>query len=200
MKRLRKLASPAGFTLAETLLAVLILLLVSTIVATGMPAARSAYEKVVIGSNAQATLSTVVTALRNELGTAWDISVEADGKSATYFSAETGARARLAMGTYTGVNGAAIPTIIIQDYALAVGFNDAAAGQGTERPLVSARATAGDLSVAYGTISYAYNAATGTGTVLITDLAVSWNGRPLATLEELEIPVVVPAPTATPAP
>ena len=61
MKRKRKLRSNKGFTLAETLLAVLILLLVSTIVATGIPAARNAYEKVVEASNAQAVLATAAT-------------------------------------------------------------------------------------------------------------------------------------------
>ena len=49
-----------GFTLAETLLAVLILLLVGVIMTTGIPAAKNAYEKVVVASNAEVLLSTTI--------------------------------------------------------------------------------------------------------------------------------------------
>ena len=59
MKRLNKLKRKSGFTLAETLLAVLILLPVSGIVETGIHVARNIYQKVVIGANAQALLSTL---------------------------------------------------------------------------------------------------------------------------------------------
>ena len=58
----KKLKGKSGFTLAETLLAVLILLLVSTIVANGIPVARNVYNNVIIGANAQMLLSTAVTA------------------------------------------------------------------------------------------------------------------------------------------
>ena len=44
---IRKLRSNDAFTLAETLLAILILLMVSAIVAAGIPVAKNAYEKVV---------------------------------------------------------------------------------------------------------------------------------------------------------
>lgn len=72
MKKLyeNRIIGRRGFTLAETLLAVLILLLSSAIVAAGIPAAKSAYEKVVLASNAEVLLSTAMSSLRNELGTA----------------------------------------------------------------------------------------------------------------------------------
>lgn len=97
MKAARKLESRSGFTLAETLLAVAILLLVSVIVATGMPAARQAYEKVVLASNAEVLLSTAASTLRDELGTAWKVEEYEGpyGKGITYFSADTGTRATL---------------------------------------------------------------------------------------------------------
>lgn len=102
MKRNRKPRRLAGFTLAETLLAVLILLLVSVIVATGVPVAKNAYEKVVLGANAQMLLSTAASALRNEVGTAYGkIEIEnvtRDGESypaLVYTSSATGARAAL---------------------------------------------------------------------------------------------------------
>lgn len=87
---MRKLKGRGGFSLAEMLLATLILLLVATIMTTGLPAAKTAYEKVILGSNAQLLLSTTVTALRDELGTAWD--VEVNGTTVTYSSANTGTK------------------------------------------------------------------------------------------------------------
>lgn len=61
--------------MAEALVATLILLLVSIILATGIPAAMRAYNNVVLASNAEVLLSTTMTALRNELGMATDIRV-----------------------------------------------------------------------------------------------------------------------------
>ena len=99
MRAGKKLKSRAGFTLAETLLAVMILMLVSSIVVSGMPVAKNAYEKVVLASNAEAFLSTAAQALRDELGTAWNVEY-ADG-ALTYFSADTGMRCKL----YKGADG-----------------------------------------------------------------------------------------------
>ena len=91
-----KLRSSKGFSLAETLLAVLILLLVSVIVANGVPAARNAYEKVIVASNAQALLSTTANALRDELGTAWDVKQESE-TSVSYYSTNTGSRSVISL-------------------------------------------------------------------------------------------------------
>lgn len=84
----------AGFTLAETLLAVLILLLVSSIVAMGVPVAKQAFEKVTLAGNAELLLSTAVSTLRDELGTAWDVQA-ATGGGVIYYSADTGNRSKL---------------------------------------------------------------------------------------------------------
>lgn len=62
-----------GFTLAETLIAVLILLMVTGIVAAGIPAASNALNRAVDASHAQLLLSTTMTSLRNELGSARSI-------------------------------------------------------------------------------------------------------------------------------
>ena len=67
-----------AFTLAEALVAIIILLLVTIIVATGIPAAIRAYDRVVIASNAEVLLSTSMSALRNELGTAKDVDVSSN--------------------------------------------------------------------------------------------------------------------------
>ena len=93
----KKRNSRAGFTLAETLMAVLIMLLVSGIVAAGIPAAKNAYEKVVLASNAEVMLTTAESALRDELGTAWNVEPVSNSTSITYFSADTGMRSKLAM-------------------------------------------------------------------------------------------------------
>ncbi len=92
----KKLNSRAGFTLTEMLLAVLILLMVSVIVITGIPAAKNAYEKVVLASNAQVLMSTTITTLRNELGTANDIKGDdTAGMGVTYYNMTRGAVSRI---------------------------------------------------------------------------------------------------------
>ena len=58
----RKLNSKKGFTIAEMLVAIIILLMVSSIVASGIPVARDAYEKVVLTSNAEILMSTAISA------------------------------------------------------------------------------------------------------------------------------------------
>ena len=66
----RKLKSKVGFTLTELLLTTLILLMVSSVVAVGVPTAANAYFKVIDAANAQILLSTTVTKLKNELSLA----------------------------------------------------------------------------------------------------------------------------------
>ena len=63
----------SGFSLAETLVALLIVLMVSSILVAGLPAAFQAYSKVVDGANAQVLLSTGATRIRDELGFATDV-------------------------------------------------------------------------------------------------------------------------------
>ena len=87
----------AGFTLAETLVAVLILLMVTAVVAAGIPVAINAYYKVVDSANAQVLLSTSITAMRNELEFAKDVEI-AQGDSnltITFISADTGVKSKI---------------------------------------------------------------------------------------------------------
>lgn len=160
MKRLRKLKNNAGFSLAEMLMAVLILLMVSVIVATGLPAARNAYEKTVIGANAQAMLSTAVSALRDELGTAWDVKIDDNatkttGTYITYFKADTGTRAMLSnKGVVDDEGNAVYPSLVLQDnIAVENAFiHDALHKDGSARALVPDAKT--DLYVTYDSVSY----------------------------------------------
>lgn len=96
---LKKNRSSEGFSLAETLVALIIILLVSSVVAAGMPAATQSYLKVRESANAQVYLSTVLTELRNEFTTAREIKpVEGGlqyinpitGESTIIFNSETG--------------------------------------------------------------------------------------------------------------
>ena len=62
MKNLkRRLRSKKGFTLAEVFIALLIMLMVSAVVAAGIPAASKAYDKTVTAANAQTLLSTTLS-------------------------------------------------------------------------------------------------------------------------------------------
>lgn len=101
MRLNKKLNNRSGFTLAETLLAVLILLLVSVIVANGIPVARNVYNRVIVGANAQVLLSTAATALRNELGTARDVTV--DNGAVIYYKASLNTYAKLSVDAKEGI-------------------------------------------------------------------------------------------------
>ena len=106
-KVLHNLNNKSGASLAEMLITVLILLMVSSVVAGGVPAAARAYQNAVDAANAYTLLSTTVNALRSELSTAWGIDVDAEGNTVTYFSARTGAKTKLYVENHT---------IMVQDY------------------------------------------------------------------------------------
>ena len=187
----KKLKDNKGFTLAETLLAVIILLLVSTIVATGMPAAKSAYEKIVVAANAQVLLSTGATALRDELGTAWDVKVEDDKKTVTYNSSDTGGKSQIFL------NSEDQDKIYIQEYVKNDYLNLVeGTSVGEKRLLVSDKAANGDLVITYEGIEQ--DSEDNPTSVVITGLIVkNGEGREMASLgSDLTIPVFSFAPTS----
>ena len=73
---LRKIDNKKGFSIAELLVAILILSMVSIVVAGGIPVARDAYYKITVSANAQVMLSTAISSLRNEIGTASAVYLE----------------------------------------------------------------------------------------------------------------------------
>ena len=75
-----------GFSFAELLAAILIMLMATSIVTAGIPSAINAFENVVVGSNAQVLLSSTINALRNELCTAINIEYNSSGSNRTYLS------------------------------------------------------------------------------------------------------------------
>ena len=165
-----KLKSRRGFTLAETLLAVLILLLVSAIVATGMPASTNAYNKIVLGANAKVMLSTAITALHDEIGTAWKVVKTALGsKELVYFNASTGAKSKISLDDDKSIQ--------VQDYLSLSGdlIHDVDYNKSTTRHLV-ADSKAG-MYVTYKEISF--NAVTGIVTINGLKVCKKSNGATL---------------------
>ena len=140
----QKLKRESGFTLAETLMAVLILLMVSAVVATGIPAAANAYNKAVDAANAHVLLSTMVTALRDELGMAKE--VEVDGTTVTYYSADNRSMSKLSVSD-TGID--------VTEYVNYVVSGDTASG--VKRKLVSEKAITANLTVSYSGVAASFN-------------------------------------------
>ena len=91
----QKLQKSEAFTIAETLVAVLILLMVSGIVAAGMPAAIHAYQGVELASNSELLLSTTISELRNELGVSKNVTVENTKKAVTYYNESNNMMSRI---------------------------------------------------------------------------------------------------------
>ena len=107
----RKDNHSAGFTLMELLLTMFILMIVTTVVATGFPYAKDAYDKVVLAANAEVVLSTGMSTLRNELGTAQNVTV--NGTTVTYYNTTRGAESKISRGDVDAANAA-----MLQRYSL----------------------------------------------------------------------------------
>lgn len=159
MSTRKRRKSSAGFTLAETLLAVLILLMVSSIVAAGVPAAKNAYEKVVLASNAEILLSTTMSsALRNELGLASKVEVKKISKNEEetaiiYYNNTIGATSQICLNgdLDTDARKPQEPddVIMYQRYAK----TDMSAGSDATR-LISKEASTNGLYVTYDFVEY----------------------------------------------
>ncbi len=164
----QKLSSHSAFTLAETLITVLILLMVSAVVAGGIPAASNAYAKAVDAANAHVLLSTTVNALRSELSTAWNVESAKDGNGISYSSSTTGSQSKLF------ISGG---MIMLQEYS------DYKTEDSTEstpavppRPIVSEAMTIkGKLSIACDGITYNQE----TGIVTVKGLQVLKGRQPI---------------------
>jgi prepilin-type N-terminal cleavage/methylation domain-containing protein len=95
-ERLKKrLREERGFTLVELLVSTIVLLLATSIVATGIPVARNAIMRLVDTANARTLLSTTTTVLREQLGFANSITPSADSKSVTFIDGRTGGKSKI---------------------------------------------------------------------------------------------------------
>ncbi len=95
-KNKMKIKNRAGFSLTELLVVVLILGMVSSVVAGGIPVAKQAYTKVTVSANAQVLLSTTISALRSELGPS-HVSAEDNttANTITYLSGKNGTKSKI---------------------------------------------------------------------------------------------------------
>ena len=185
MRIKEKLKNRSGFTLAETLLAVLILLLVSVIVANGIPVAQNVYNNVIIGANAQVLLSTAVTELRNELGTAQRVEVATGNDSITYYNATIQAYSRISKGSDPA-------SIKVYPYLDPTDLTKMIPGS-VQRDLVSNEASNGDLFVTYGSVQKSSDIVTFTG---IEVKRIVGSDAIIASLDELKIRLTPVSPDA----
>lgn len=161
----------AGFSLMETMITVLILLMVSSVVAAGVPLAMNAYRAVLNAANAEVLLSSTVTRLRDELGEATDIAVGDDNASIT-FTGANGFRCMLYLGGEEGIM-----------------LRETVGEEERTRALVSRAASNQNLHTEYsgaggGAISYS------DGVIVINNLSVKNGADVLTSLSELRIRVL----------
>lgn len=101
-----KIKSESAFTLVETLYTMMIFLMVTTIVATGIPTATMVYKKIILSANADMLLSTTISALKNELANSGDVQVKRDlsGNKTTvyYYSPDFHTYSRITIDTDGG--------------------------------------------------------------------------------------------------
>ncbi len=196
-----KLNQQLGFSLAETLVAILILLMVSAVVAGGVPAASNAYSKAVDAANAQVLLSTAATALRDELGTAKKVNISTDGtdgKTVRYYSADNGNYSELSMGETDDRR----PVILLTSYLGDTigdpvsddsddsGDTTAFGAKTVQWELVSQAAITKKLGLTYDDVSFSDGSDGNYGIITFTDLKVLKNNNILAELDKLEIKVI----------
>ena len=185
MKRIKqKRNRRSGFTLAETLLTVLILLLVTETVATGIPVARDAYEKVVLTANAEVLLSTTVSSLRNELGMAENVKI--DGTKISYYNTARKTNSQICLNSDLSDGKTTDPDrmIMYQRYV----SSDLSAGGSASR-LVSKAASNKNLYVTYESASYSSGIVSFSGLKVCreTDTAAS---NPLTERDTLSVRVI----------
>ncbi len=174
-----RIKNRSGFTLAETLLAVVIVLMVATIVAAGVPTAANTYTKVIDSANAQALLSTTMARLRDELGTATDISF--DGTTITYTNGSGSPTKIYLGGTTAGATAGNDESsgIYIQEY---VGI--AEDEEEYKHLLVSDAASNRNLHATFESAAYSG------GVITITNLAVKKEDNTLAEVDTFKIKVL----------
>ena len=151
----KKNSGRRGFTLAETLVALLILLMVPSVVAAGIPAASNAYRRVVDSANAQVLLSTTVTAMRNQIEFSKDVTVSGD--KVIFTSTADGAKSSISNSD----NG-----VLLTEY---INYDDSG---GSPRLLVSEKAATNDLFLKYETVT------SSNGIVTFTNLTVAKKASP----------------------
>ena len=140
-KRLQATSGRArgGFTLVELIATMAVLLLVGSVVATGVPVAQQAYTNAVDASNAQLLLSTCATSLRDRLAVADPATIEtstpaADASEKTYVTFES-----METGLLTQIKSSADQGLFVQEAPTA----EASEALVSKTPLVPGKAAIG---------------------------------------------------------
>ena len=157
--RKRITGNQSGFSLAETLVALLVLTLVSVMMVNGIRLAVREQRKITDKANAQILLSTTVTELRSRLMNAYDISVS-EGENEISFS-DWSTKNRL--------------IIVSEPDGIRISYGD------EKKLLVTSEAASKDMHVE---CSFAYD---GSGLISIKEIKVKKEGNVLAELEEFLI-------------
>lgn len=187
LKQRRAGCHVAGFSLTEMLVTLLILTLASTLMATGIPVAVDTYQKTVNSANAQVALSTTVTVLRSELGSATELKPDGD---VLYY--------RCSEGTWASITNAEldedgepvyrclVKSFFSEDPATEelspITTTEGEKSVQVSYPLISDAAVTEPLYVQVGSI-----AKDGDNTVKVEDLEVTDGTNVLASIDTLEI-------------
>ena len=178
MRLVHRLDNRDGFSIAEMLVAILILLMVSSVVAGGIPVARDAYNKVTVSANAQVVLSTAISALRNELAVASDVEIE--GTSVSFTNPDTGGKTTISCDS---------DDIKIQD-TISIGI---VTGKPSDKRLLVTLASAGNdkLHVTYESVGTS-DSITNNGIITFTNLQVKREGDTTARvkLDSLSVRII----------
>lgn len=201
----------AGFSLAETLLAVLILSIAAMLLANGVPFAKSAYEDVVVSANARMLLSNTVSALRNELGTAMNVVVDPVERSIVYYSTDIHSNSKIYLYQSSVESGSLLVdeaetdpqpngTIMLQQYYTIDANVANLAGLAVQpRRLVTTSASNGNLYITFDQIGLNGSLITISGLKVFSRTDTAEVPHALASLDELVLhPVVGPVATAVP--
>lgn len=136
-----------GFTMVETLLSLMILVIFTGIVAMGVPSAISAYTKAVDGSNAQVLLTTASSVLRDELGMAQDVDYNASTKEVQHYVTGAGHWASI---DKTGSG----KTARIQKHVYLGTLDSLSEATGSPTSIVSDATMTDSLGITYESITY----------------------------------------------
>ena len=155
-----RITGERGFSLGEMLAALLILLLVSGILAAGIPAAARAYNDTVDAANAQILLSTAMATLRDELGNASDVKNVDGSTTELEYTSSYGVPSKVSTTMTKTVEDEEGNETATTETGIFITIGD------TTRPLVSKRAANMNLTVTYDSISYS------DGIVTVTNIHV----------------------------
>lgn len=164
-----------GFTFAEVLVALLIMVLLTTFVASAIPVAFTTYRQVVSDSNAQVALSTTASALRDELGLAVD--VKTSGGDVLYQTAD---------GTWVKIENGS-KGLVKREYSAAgpgIVGNEIGTTDLIPSAMIVGATGGGNLSVEMGGITYEG------GVFTVSNIQVLMDGSPIESISEYKVKAV----------